>query len=381
MNEHRLGPWPDLVTARSFLGFLAGIYSSFDFRSHPINLEQIASWLIEHGLGPLAYARCQSTCPELTTYLQTDAFSATAENSMHWQNLKQMSAEFAAAELPFVLLKGAALADTVYGGRDRRTMSDVDLWLQRTDVERACGLMRNLGFHTAEKEEQPLALQMMYDGEIQFYRTAWQQSLAEIHMSPFSGWWLKRTASIDNKAIWSRKEHLDGWNSVIHQLSPEDTVIHVAVHMTINHQCGFWAIRSLMDLALTTNTRTIDWETLAARVKDWRVNNAVWMALQLLQPLLGVRGLENGLKKLRPPFWRRRYLQKLVSPESLILGSDLRSGRMRLLYLLLLVDRKRDMGRLVFRTLWPEKKWLLARYGASVTHWQHLNQIIRHGQL
>ncbi len=221
---------------------------------------------------------------------------------------------------------------------------------------------------------------MMADGEIQFYRTGWQESLAEFHMSPFSGWWLKRTASIDNTAIWFRKEPLDKQDAV-YQLSAEDTVIHIAVHMTVNHQCGFWAIRSLMDLALTANKRTIDWDIVANRSKQWRVSNAVWLALQLLQQLFGVPELEGILKKLHPAYWQCQYLQTLITPESVILGEDLRSGRMRYLFLLLLVDRKRDMGRLAFRTFWPENKWLFYRYNSPVNHWQHLNRVIRHDRL
>jgi hypothetical protein len=378
--EDRLGPWPNLAAAQSFLRFLAGTETSFDVRAHDINYERWASWLVEHGLGPPAYARCRHMCPELASYLEADAYSAAGENSMHWQNLEQMSADFAEANIPIVLLKGAALAETVYGGRDRRTMSDVDLWLRQSDVERACRIMGRLGFYTAEKEERPLVLQMMSAGEIQFFRKGWQHSLAEFHMSPFSGWWLNRTTAIDGEPVWSRKEPLNGWASV-YQLAAEDTLIHVAVHMTVNHQCGFWAVRSLLDLALTASKRTINWETVAERAKQWRVANAVWLALQLLQQLFGVRGLENALKKLVPPFWPRRYLQKLVTPESIILGADLRSGRIRYLYLLLLVDRKRDMFRLIFRTLWPEKMWLFNRYGSSASHWQHLNQFLRHGQI
>ncbi len=375
MNDHRFGPWTDLATARSFLGFLAGTYPSFDFYAQKIDLKQTASWLIEHGIGPLAYARCQNFCPELATYLQIDAFSAAAENSLHWQNLEQIIATLSSEGIPLVLLKGAALADTVYGGRNRRTMSDVDLWLRKTDIENACELMQNLGFYSIEKKERPLALQMMSDGEIQFYHKNSQRSLAEFHMSPFSGWWLKRTASINNSAMWSSKEPLEEWDSV-YQLTAEDTVIHVAVHMTVNHQCGFWAIRSMMDLALTINKRQIQWETVAERARQWRVSNAVWVALQLLQQLFGVAGLQDILKKLHPTFWQRRNLQKLVNPESVILGEDLSSGRTRYLFLLLLVDRKRDMGRLVFRTLWPERNWLFYRYNAPVSHWQHLIRII-----
>lgn len=360
--------------------FLAGLEDSFNFDHSYLNLESCADWLIAQGLGPLAYARCRDACPELAAFLQLDAFSATAENSMHWQNLEQVHDALAGASIPAVLLKGAALAEQVYGGRDRRTMSDIDLWLQTDDIPAAVEIMHGLGFYTVEKEERPLSLQMMADGEIQFFRKGWTRSLAEFHVSPYSGWWLKRTTSIDNSAIWSYKQPLKNWHS-FYQLSPEDTILHIAVHLAINHQCGFWATRSLMDLALTVHNRTVKWHIVVKKAKKWRISNTIWLVLYLLDQFFSISALEPVLKQLSPPSWRGKYLTSLVSPESIILGADLRSGRKRFLFLLLLVDRNRDMVRLALRTLWPEKIWLFHRYGPSVSHWQHLNRLIRQGQL
>lgn len=376
----KTGKRPDLKTTRSFLRFLAGLDEGYDFAQPSLDFESLASWLVEQGIGPLAYARCQNTCPDLAALLQMDAFSATAENSMHWQNLNQIDQALAAASIPAVLLKGAALAEQVYGTWDRRTMSDIDLWLQIDDIPNAVDIMRKLGFYTIEKDERPLSLQMMAGGEIQFLQKGWTRSLAEFHISPYSGWWLKRTALIDDDAIWSRKEMLPGWHT-FYQLSAEDTILQVAVHLAVNHQCGFWAIRSLMDLALTIQNRKIDWEIVIERAQKWRISNAIWLVLYLLHQLFLIEALEPVLNQLAPPLWRRKNLTSLVSPESLILSADIRSGRKRFLFLLLLVDRTRDMMRLTLRTLWPEKGWLSHRYGSSVNHWQHLHKIIREGQL
>ena len=379
--QSNFGPWPDVAAARSFLAFLAGYRSDTDiFSNSLIDEQQIAGWLIEQGLGPLAYARCRERCPILANLLQHDMFSSVAESSMHRQNLEQISAAFFQADIPFVLLKGAALAETAYGSWEKRTMSDLDLWLQARDMTKSRHAMHDLGFFTLEKEDRPLALQKMSDGEIQFYRRDWPKTLVELHRSPFAGWWLKRAAAIDNQAIWSRIEPVGRLDSAFH-LSPEDTVIHIAVHTAVNHQCSFMAVRSLMDIALTEKSWAVDWNVVAKRALRWRVGTAVWLVLSLLQQLIGTPNLEESLQQLQPSLWRRKYLQRLVSPESILLGADLSSGRIRFLYLILLVDRERDMGRLIFRTLWPEREWLHARYGKPYSHWRHLGRIIHHGQI
>ena len=381
VRQQPVGPWANVATARSFLAFLAGQAPAPDiFSSDLADQNKVASWLVEQGLGPLAYFHCQEPYPSLAGQLQVDTFSSVAENSLHWQNLEQINIQFSRANVPFVLLKGAALAETVYGGRERRTMSDVDLWLRKRDLALSYSQMSDLGFQFQEKETRPHELQLLSDGELRFYHPDRPRSLVELHLSPFSGWWLKRTTAIDNNGIWSRIEPLNGWDYGFH-LSPEDTIIHVAVHLAVNHQFGLSAVRSLMDIALTAEIRGVDWNCVAERAKEWRVATATWLVLLHLQQLIGTSGLDAPLQQLQPSSWRRKYLQQLVSPESILLGADLSSGRIRFLYLLLLVDRVRDMDRLIFRTLWPEPEWLQARYGKNDSRWQHLEHIIRHGQI
>jgi hypothetical protein len=137
----------------------------------------------------------------------------------------------------------------------------------------------------------------------------------------------------------------------------------------------------MLDIASIDSTRPVQWPIVVERAQRMRVSTAVWLVLSLLQQLLGTPGLEKPLRQLKPSRWRQRALAKAVSAESILLGQDLSSGRLRFLYLLLLVDRSRDMGRLVLRTLWPEEEWLLARYGEPVSHGQHLAHLIRHGQI
>jgi hypothetical protein len=176
--------------------------------------------------------------------------------------------------------------------------------------------------------------------------------------------------------LWARREALPGWPDM-GQLAAEDMVIHLAVHTAVNHQFGMSALRSLVDVALTARKRGVDWAVVAERAKEWRVGTAVYTMLALLDVLIGAAGVETALDALRPSGLRRWLIGGTVTPQSVLAGEDLRSGRRRFLLLLLLVDRKRDMVNLVWRTLWPEGEWLAARYGEEVGHWGHLWRVIR----
>lgn len=338
------------------------------------NIPSLAAWLIAHGLGPLAYSRCRQTDPALARALQTDRLSAFAESSFQLDSLQTIGEAFQAAGLPLVLLKGAALAQSVYDEPAHRTMSDLDLWLRAPEMAKAAQVMASLGYQSSLKAERPFALQQLAQGEIRFIHPGWRVGLVETHWSPFPGWWLSRTAAVDDAAIWSRLELVEGKLPFAH-LAADDMVIHLAVHTAINHQFGMSALRSLVDIALTAQKRGVNWPVVAERARGWRVATAVYLTLHLLDQLIGADGLAPALAALRPSAPRRALLRRFVTPQSVLAGRDLRHGWQRFLLLLLLVDRPRDAARLIYRTLWPEKEWLAARYGQSISrpaHWLHL---------
>lgn len=345
-------------------------------------MADLAAWLSAHELAPLAYYHCQHTNPALAAALRPEWYNATALYTLHGVNQQQLLEAFIAAELDCVLLKGSALALTVYGNGRLRPMSDVDIWIQPTDMARAVSIMDRAGFFIDSKTERPPQLQEMAQGELAFYRRDWRRGLVELHWSPFPGWWLHRLTQVDLTALWQRTHPLPQWGTRVRQMSPEDMVLHLAVHIAINHAFQSGVMRALMDIALTSLGRGVDWAVVAERAQEWRVGTAVYTVLYLLDQLIGVPGVEVSLTMLRPSPLRRHLIARFVSPEWVLAGRDLRNGRARYLFLLLLVDRPRDMLYLVFRTLWPEAEWMQARYGRQkVSHWRHIWQVLRHGQI
>ncbi|MCA9974841.1 MAG: nucleotidyltransferase family protein, partial [Anaerolineales bacterium] len=301
---------------------------------------------------------------------------------LHGVNQQQLLQAFIAADLDCVLLKGSALALTVYGNGRLRSMSDVDIWIQAADIERAVSIMDEAGFFQNEKTERPRQLQELAQGEIAFYRRDWRRGLVELHWSPFSGWWLQRVTQIDLATLWQRTEPLPQWGVHVRQLSPEDMALHLAVHIAVNHAFQSGMMRALMDIALTALGRGVDWQVVVERAKQWRVATAVYTVLSLLEQLIGVPGVETALAALQPSPLRRRLISRFVSPQWVLAGDDARSNRRRYLLLLLLVDRPRDMLYLIYRTLWPEAAWMQARYGAKpISRWRHLWLALRYGQV
>ncbi|MEZ4514482.1 MAG: nucleotidyltransferase family protein [Chloroflexota bacterium] len=343
------------------------------------NTANLAAWLIQHGLGPLAYRACRADCPMLAAALQGDLYAAVAQNELHLANLEAIATQFQ-GDIPMVLLKGIALAESVYGGIMYRPMSDLDVWVPAEYLAQAIELMVQAGFEQNAKDKRPPELQLLSNGEIQFYQPHWVQNLIELHLAPFSGWWVKYTTAIETEAMWQRLEPL-AQRPGMWQLAAEDAVIHFAVHTAVNHQFDLHLIRSLVDIALTAQKRGVDWQVVAKRARRWRVATAVYTVLTLLHQLIGLPELEPALDTLRPSFLRRWLFSHILAPEKAINGFALPHPALRFPLLLLLVDRPRDAAKMIFRTLWPEKAWLQARYGGHVSRWGHLWGMLRRGDV
>jgi hypothetical protein len=378
------GPWPDLATARSFLSLL---YQGVPAPVAGPAADALARWLIDHELGPLAYVRFQTAWPQLGQQLQAAYFAAAAENQLHQENLRQITAAFARARLPLVVLKGSALAQMVYPDPACRPMSDIDLWLEAERMAEAINLMTELGFQTQEKAERPTKLQRLSGGEIRFGRPHWVQGLVELHWSPMPGWWFYHTAVPNTAAMWQRRlplplvENGAETADLIGQLDPEDTIIQIAAHIAVNHQFSGMLLRSLADIALTAAARPVNWSRLAERARAWRLGTAVYLTLTLTDQLFDLPACQPACDHLRPGSLRCRLLARLVNPRTALNRADIRTSLARQYLLLLLVDRPRDGLRLIGRTLWPTAEWRAARYGRPTGPLSHFWHLLRTRQI
>jgi hypothetical protein len=161
---------------------------------------------------------------------------------------------------------------------------------------------------------------------------------------------------------------------VAHILAPEDAIVQSALHTVVNHQLSMSPLRALVDIALLARRQPVDWSAIAQRAQTWRVATAVWLVLSLAVELAGLEEAAGAARELQPSALRRRLIGRLANAGSLVTMRDLSVSNWRYVFLLLLVDRRRDAVKLIFRALWPEREWLIARYGhySFTTRLRHL---------
>ena len=374
-----LGP----SAARSVLERLADVAAARSLSTPPPSVAQLSgldAWLVRHDLAPLARTAFLAWDAELAARLTPAAFGAAAANLAHFETLAALERRFEKARVGMVLLKGASAATTWYADPSFRPMTDLDLWVPEAEMARAVGLLAEAGFRQDPGlAHRPEALQRLSGGELVFRPDGGRHGLVELHFSPFPGWWIRRTADPDLAALWARSEAM-GRDRHARRLAAEDALLQTSFHVVVN-QFGQAPLRGLMDLAVIARARALDWDAVADRARRWRLAHATWLALDTANRLIGLPGVEPALARLRPSRGRLRILRSLLTPGSLLAGRDLTRPARRHPFMLALVDRPRDAGRLIGRAVWPERWWVAARHGRSAGRLAHVRHLLRRGEV
>ncbi len=335
---------------------------------HRLDADAVA-WLHRQGLAPYAHHRLRETGladllpAEARDDLRKAYYRSAADAALLDGELRRVLGALSATGIRPVLFKGAALAHTAYDRSALRPMGDLDLWLTDEEMARAPAVLEPLGYAQHTKGTRPVALQAQRRGEVQLVGGDPGSGLVELHWGVFAGEWLERAAAVDEAPIRARCLEIDVLGLPARTLAPEDAVIQLAAHLAVNHQFAHPWLRGLLDIVMVARWRGVDWDAVAARAREWRLATVVWLTESFVNELFGLSEALASSAHLKPSRPRRWALGLLVSTRSLREMRNSTRGPQRLVLQLLLVDRPRDVARLLWRALWPEDSWLAVRYG------------------
>ena len=84
--------------------------------------------------------------PKTYNIVQTAYYASAAHNAVLFQELERILRMLEAADIPVIVLKGAALAQTIYPDIALRPMTDLDLLVKPEHLDRAVELLRAAGY-------------------------------------------------------------------------------------------------------------------------------------------------------------------------------------------------------------------------------------------
>jgi len=287
-----------------------------------------------------------SVPPEVAATFERLALGSRMRMTWLAHRLDETVRAFGAAGIPVMLLKGAALGQTVYRSLAERQMGDLDLLVPDDKVAEARRVALEVGWRTTERElEQAFYashhhLPPMRDGRAEdLHLEIHTQLLPE--GSPFE---------FSASSVWQRARYLDAAHAAVP--SAVDQVLHVGIHFAWGHMMTQGAWQAFRDLYQVSRQPGFDWHAVVERARQVGAVSATYWTLAMARAAAGVPVPGSVLTSLRP---RRngmilaslgRHLGALMDPLALPCPSTSLSGR------LWLSAMKGDIGGRAIITPW-----------------------------
>ncbi len=219
-------------------------------------------------------------------------YLSAARNMRLYRELQKILDRFDREKIPVIVLKGAHLAEKVYGNIALRGMGDVDMLVKKDDLKMVEEILLEFG-------GEPLQCNhVVTEGSCHFAYKLFESKLrVEIHWKLIPPVY---SCQINLEDIWNRAQPLQPGKTKALAFSPEDLLVYICAH-SAKHAADF-KIRMLYDIAkiLECYQSKLDWAAIGARARQWGVLRAVYVLLRMAREMLGAAVTGEQLKELRP---------------------------------------------------------------------------------
>jgi hypothetical protein len=314
--------------------------------------------------------------------LKKDYYLNSAKNALIFEELRKVLKAFKESGLPAIVLKGAALASTVYENLALRPMTDVDLLVKKEDLLLADERLKLLGYMPSDRSANDMNFSSSYLTSLD-YRNSFQNSPSfHIH-------WHFVNSTVPNESyihhvkmenIWRDTEKADiaGVETLV--MAPHHLIIHLSEHaLRVSHSANKLCFFCDVNEAVHFYGSKLDWNKLVDESFKFHLNRMVYLSLHFTSQFLGTGIPEDVLLKLKP--------ERLSLGERIFMRSVLNNRRFAGLSYLVHLAMNKGLARkakFLWRTLFPPREILAQRNYCtpekiSALHYvRRFNEVISH---
>lgn len=263
--------------------------------------------------------------------------------------------------IEMIALKNGGILADIIDDPAKMPMGDVDSLVQKKDFFKAHEIMLSEGykFEYCNDYEIPDINNAYRDGDAEYMKmiTDSHKFIYELAWRVVAGRWMRPDCEPDTEENFGRSHYAR--DSFISVLSPEDNLLQVCIHTAKHSYLRAPGLRLNLDVERIVSNCEIDWDLFLDKVKKAHTKTAAYYSLYIPVVLFGTPVPQNILDELRPSKAKQNRIEKMLSKAGFLHPKARKFSRVDfLLFQTSLYDSISDM----WHTLYPNAKWLKARY-------------------
>ncbi|MBW1786711.1 MAG: nucleotidyltransferase family protein [Deltaproteobacteria bacterium] len=315
--------------------------------SREIDWDAVTAMAVYHGVAPLIHT-AMSNNPgipvpgRVKAALAREFVSCSAVRMFHEKALNDVVRLLNAHKLPFVILKGIALAALVYPDPESRPSGgDIDILIKNEDYPRVKRALAEIGYGLDNPRSE--RHELTYIGEAEFSKNfGGGKVVLDVHTDFNANSWGK-VSGFDMEGFWEDLTMLEYFGALLPVLAVNAHLVFLAIHAAANHVFDRMIVFCDLDLMIRKYENGIDWPYIAAYIDARGGKKAIYFALNYCRELLGTPVPDSFLHTVKPSHASRA----LVPEQRLLLGrGEPSKNTHRYMHLVLL-----DNPRLMFKSL------------------------------
>ena len=229
--------------------------------------EAVGATIEAERIGPLLHQTVAAVvAPPLGEQLHRSYHATAFRNLLLLRELGTCLRALTAAAVPVIVLKGAALIETVYGNLALRPMGDVDLLVHGPDLAAARRTLDGLGYEARRIETHPGALSE-YENEVAFCKPGRFDTWVDVHWGLFDSPYYQDRIAMD--WFWESARPAAVGDEPALVLGPEALLIHLCGHLALHHMHTGLLWWHDVAAVLAAYVDEIDWPALLARTQEY----------------------------------------------------------------------------------------------------------------
>lgn len=346
-----------------------------------LNWEEVLDSALWHGIAPLLYHKLKAIevseliPQEVMAELKNAHYGNMASNMYFYSELGRVLDAFNERGINLIVLKGAALAQTVYDNIALRPMSDIDLLVKKDDLPYAERIMSELGY-LFEGDKSPDWYRENHF-HISYFHPI-MSILVEIH------WHIGRKAHPSQIAItdtgvierwWERAQTLNISGKKTLVLCPDDLLFHLSLHffkhrfISGGFKGSFTSRGALIQLSdifqiLKHYKNEFNWARLRREAEESGITSLITSTLYIVREITDCDDsiFDDVLSLFKPQSFDKE-LVKLIKKRVLVIEDSVPSSFLQSLA----ADKFQNKVKYLLKTVFPHREVLSKRYSLPLS--------------